>query len=102
MDAWATSEPAAQTAETQRPGARQRPSTLAQSLLCRARAVVSGNGSSLGLSILAKVKPPTGEPYAGDPPVRFGGRGSRTLSLPLSFSSVVVPPRRHERRPWNC
>src|ERR1700675_2213049 len=29
---------------------------------------------------------PTGEPDAGDPPVRFGGRGSETnrLSLPLS------------------
>jgi len=27
------------------------------------------------MSILIEVKPPTGEPYAGDPPVRFGGRG---------------------------
>ena len=35
-------------------------------------------------SILNQVKPPTGEPYAGDPPVRFGGRGSSLLSLPLS------------------
>ena len=26
-------------------------------------------------SILLEVKPPTGEPDAGDPPVRFGGRG---------------------------
>jgi hypothetical protein len=26
-------------------------------------------------SILFEVRPPTGEPYAGDPPVRFGGRG---------------------------
>ena len=32
------------------------------------------------------VKPPTGEPDAGNPPVRFGGRGSQVdnwLSLPL-------------------
>ena len=29
-----------------------------------------------GSSILSEVRPPTGEPYAGDPPVRFGGRGS--------------------------
>src|SRR5256885_17214854 len=31
--------------------------------------------------------PPTGEPDAGDPPVRFGGRGrSHDLSLPLSHA----------------
>jgi hypothetical protein len=29
-------------------------------------------------------KPLTGEPYAGDPPVRFGGRGGESLSYPLS------------------
>ncbi len=33
-----------------------------------------------GLSIRFAVRPPTGEPDAGDPPVRFGGRGSRTQS----------------------
>jgi hypothetical protein len=27
-------------------------------------------------------KPPTGEPYAGKPPVRFGGRGGDTLPDP--------------------
>ena len=35
-------------------------------------------------------EPPTGEPYAGDPPVRFGGRGKLTLSLPLSFFTFAV------------
>src|SRR3954454_4164215 len=36
-------------------------------------------------SILSQVKPPTGEPDAGDPQVRFGGRGDRDNwpSLPL-------------------
>jgi len=34
-----------------------------------------------GLSILSEVTPPTGEQDAGDPPVRFGGRGS-VLALP--------------------
>src|SRR5438552_12679285 len=29
-------------------------------------------------------KPATGEPYAGKPPVRFGGRGGLKPSLPLS------------------
>jgi len=43
---------------------------------------------SFDSSILREVKPPTGEPYAGDPPVRFGGRGSCTLSLPLSCDAA--------------
>src|SRR5947208_2509884 len=37
---------------------------------------VSLLSGSFDSSILLEVKPPTGEPYAGDPPVRFGGRGS--------------------------
>jgi hypothetical protein len=36
-------------------------------------------------ALAPEVKPPTGEPYAGDPPVRFGWRGSSMLSLPLSW-----------------
>ena len=32
-------------------------------------------------SILLEVRPPTGEPDAGDPPVRFGGRGDRDHSV---------------------
>ena len=35
-------------------------------------------------------EPPTGEPYAGDPPVRFGGRGSSSLSLPLSILKCPI------------
>jgi len=41
----------------------------------------------VGLPILLEVKPPTGEPDAGDPHVRFGGgrgRESNRLFLPLS------------------
>jgi len=52
-------------------------------------------------SILLEVKPPTGEPDAGDPHVRFGGRGSRELnrpSLPLSYGGPwrdrILRPRR--------
>ena len=33
-------------------------------------------------------KPATGEPYAGKPPVRFGGRGGQKPSLPLSVLLV--------------
>jgi hypothetical protein len=29
------------------------------------------------MTILFEVRPPTGEPYARDPPVRFGGEGAR-------------------------
>ncbi len=36
--------------------------------------------------------PLTGEPDAGDPPVRFGGRGSgKPLSLPLSAAPIARP-----------
>ncbi len=33
-------------------------------------------------SILFEVKPPTGEPGAGDPPARFGGGRDRNQSIP--------------------
>jgi len=34
-------------------------------------------------------KPPTGEPYAGKPPVRFGGRGRRK-PIPTPITQVGV------------
>jgi len=37
------------------------------------------------MSILNKVKPPTREPDAGDPPVRFGGRGETATSRPYPY-----------------
>jgi hypothetical protein len=37
-------------------------------------------GPLFGLSVLSKVKPPTGEPCAGDPHARFGGEGVRPKS----------------------
>jgi len=44
----------------------------------------------LGLPVPLRVKPPTGEPDAGDPPVRFGGRGGQKPSLPLSRLAVLI------------
>ena len=38
-------------------------------------------------------KPPTGEPYAGKPPVRFGGRGRRK-SIPTPIPGTLRPSRR--------
>jgi hypothetical protein len=46
-----------------------------QSLLYRRWAVPFVAAHALGSSIPDWVRPPTGEPDAGDPPVRFGGRG---------------------------
>ena len=38
-------------------------------------------------------KPPTGEPDAGNPPVRFGGRGGRTQpALPTPIFGASTPP----------
>jgi K+-sensing histidine kinase KdpD len=31
----------------------------------------------------------TGEPYAGEPPVRFGGKGGHKPSLPLSLNNIT-------------
>jgi hypothetical protein len=36
-------------------------------------------------------KPPTGEPYAGEPPVRFGGRGGRE-PFPTPITSQSADP----------
>lgn len=35
-------------------------------------------------------KLPTGEPYAGKPPVRFGGRGGETLPDPYQHEGLVM------------
>ena len=37
-------------------------------------------------------KPTTGEPYAGEPHVRFGGRGGESLSYPYQTWSRVLGP----------
>src|SRR5262249_10654632 len=59
------------------PGRRKRssrPSTMAQCLLRECRAVRASHGLAISETVSMK-KPPTGEPYARKPPVRFGGRG---------------------------
>ena len=67
---------------------------------------VSLLSGSFDSSILLEVKPPTGEPYAGDPPVRFGGRGSCGSPYPYPYpygqaprcggeSGVSVPSKSH-------
>src|SRR5271157_3661804 len=47
--------------------------------------------------------PLTGEPDAGNPPVRFGGRGgAKAPSLPLSDASRVPDAGRKWRSPWSA
>ena len=70
----------------------RRPSTLAKCLLRACRAVRTSHGLAIRETVSMK-KPPTGEPYAGKPPVRFGGRGRRKpiptpISKSLTFSEV--------------
>jgi len=62
------------------PGSGRGSSGLFECFLYAARELQSGSGSSPGVSIPVRVKPPTGKPDAGDPPVRFGGRGDRRRS----------------------
>ena len=73
----------------------RRPSTLAKCLLRGSRAVRTSHGLAIGETVSMK-KPSTGEPYAGEPPVRFGGRGRRKpiptpISRSLTFPAVRAP-----------
>src|SRR6266568_5854815 len=62
------------------------PTKLAEPLVCGSRVADFGSCPCVYGDNLTTKHPLTGEPDAGDPPVRFGGRGSaNTLSLPLSI-----------------
>ena len=52
-----------------------------------------------GPSILVEVRPPTGEPDAGNPPVRFGGGRDRTRSV-LPTPIRILPIWAHEPEPY--
>src|SRR5260221_13867709 len=57
-------------------------------MVCTSRAAVLGSRTRVDADNRSLTNPLTGEPDAGDPPVRFGGRGSgQPLSLPLSLSA---------------
>jgi hypothetical protein len=65
-------------------------SAVAQCLLRGARAVRTSR--SLGhCETVSMKKPPTGEPCAGKPPARFGGRGGR-MPIPTPIRARVPPP----------
>jgi len=48
---------------------------------------ISPRRSASDRSTLSEVRPPTGEPDAGDPPVRFGGGGAGPLGPPYPYCS---------------
>jgi hypothetical protein len=54
---------------------------VAKGLLRECRVVRASHGLA-GSETVSMKKPPTGEPDAGKPPVRFGGRGGATLPDP--------------------
>ena len=79
-----------QTGETTGPGTMpSRPSTLDQCLLCGGQAVRLIS-SLANRETLPMRKTSTGEPCAGKPHARVGGRGSLRLSLPLSVFRRLV------------
>ena len=58
--------------------------SLAQPLLSGSWAFQPCRSPQSFTPVLIEVRPPTGEPDAGNPPVRFGGRGGDEPFLPLS------------------
>ena len=67
---------------------RRRSKALAKCLLRGCRAVRALPGLAYRETVSMK-KPPTGEPYAGKPPVRFGGRGRRK-PIPTPIQTGIV------------
>jgi hypothetical protein len=70
--------------------------TLAHCLLRECRAVRASHGLASSETVSMK-KPPTGEPYAGKPHVRFGGRGGRR-PFPTPINSTI----RRSRNTSSC
>src|SRR5260221_5029939 len=68
-------------------------------MVCTSWAAVLGSRTRVDADNRSLTNPLTGEPDAGDPPVRFGGRGSgQPLSLPLSLRSfLIVKPSKSAR-----
>src|SRR5213593_1222271 len=65
-----------------------------QRKLCRMWVEVLAAAHELVRQSSQEVRPPTGEPDAGDPPVRFGGRGGRNQSsLPTPIPLAGKPAR---------
>lgn len=66
---------------------RSRPPTLAQCLLRRSWAVHPSHRLRAGETLPMR-KPTTGEPCAGEPDARFGGRGGNTFPTPIENAAT--------------
>ena len=75
----------------------RRPQALAKRLLHGGRAVRFTH-SPPNREPLPMRKLPTGEPYAGKPPVRFGGRGGRN-AIPTPIAAARCPANKAKRPP---
>ena len=68
------------------------PAPLAERMVCPLWAAVLDSGTRVDADNRKTTNPLTGEPDAGNPPVRFGGRGKvNPLSLPLSGATPGKP-----------
>ena len=95
MGAHAPAQHPAQAVPEERTGTRGRPHPLAKRLLHGAWAVLLRCSLCVSRQSVRTVTPSTGEPYAGDPPVRFGGRGGATqcaVPTPISASGANGEP----------
>src|SRR6266545_3175175 len=64
---------------------RSHPPTLAERMVCPPWAAVLGSRTRVDADNRTTTNPLTGEPDAGDPPVRFGGRGGANPAIPTSI-----------------
>jgi hypothetical protein len=95
VGAHAPAQHPAQAVPEERTGTRGRPHPLAKRLLHGAWAVLLRCSLCVSHQSVRTVTPSTGEPYAGDPPVRFGGRGGATqcaVPTPISASGANGEP----------
>src|SRR6267378_3132677 len=88
----------ANTARTKRADNQVVWSPMAQLLVCNARAVQSGTWH-LQLCVASYKRPPTGKPDAGNPLVRFGGRGGAQPSIPTPIPERIPNVRGSHRLP---
>src|ERR1039458_5671160 len=64
-------------------------------MVCPPRAAVLGSRTRVDAYNRSITKPLTGEPDAGDPPVRFGGRGKVQSLVPTPINSSPESTHRH-------
>ena len=97
MDTHAPAQYFAQEKRAGRARTRGRPPKLAECLLYRARAVLLCGSTCGSRQSVKTVRLSTGELYAGDPPVQFGGRGSVKSAFPTPIPLRAFPDPLRQR-----